>query len=110
MGVKDESEVQRILFAAQSEAKRRGRIELSANRSGSTITDRRGIREAEESSRSARHMRGVFSPEKTRSHQAKEKCHHPYTTISGGRKICSTCGLQLERGRRRVAEEGYEYN
>ncbi len=33
MGVKDESEVQRILFAAQREAKRRGRVEISV-RSG----------------------------------------------------------------------------
>ena len=53
-------------------------------------------------------MQGVLSPKKKRSSQAKSKCDHPYTTISGGRKICSTCGLQLEKGRRRVAEEGHE--
>ncbi len=87
---------------------RERRIELSTSRSGSAITDKRWIREAEESLRSARHMQGVLSPKKKQSSQAKLKCDHPYTTISGGRKICSTCGLQLEKGRRRVAEEGHE--
>ncbi len=84
MGVKDESEVQRILFAAQSEAKRRGRVEICVSGSDTAITDRRGMREAGESSRSVRHTRGELSPEKKRSSQTKEKCHHPYTTISGG--------------------------